>query len=358
MKPFLSTKYIQTAVIVFFLLASTCLPVGAGTIKVATYNVNNLFDAVADGTEYPDYDPRGPYGWDRNMADIKAANIARVLTELKADIVCLQEVESRRALALLLARLRRNNVIYPFSAIADNARTTVKCALVSNCPIIDKQEISPGKDMRNILQVTVKQDRHPLVLFVNHWKSKQGPESRRIVYARALKSAVDRLDPGTDYIIAGDFNTNYDEFISIAGNDRLNDTNGQTGINHILGTIKHNRLVMEKDLKHPERDTKHYNLWLELPPYRRWSYNFFGRKNSLDSLILPASLYDDKGFSYIDDSFDRFVPGFLFDHRGAIFRWQQADKGRGRHLGKGYSDHLPIFALFSTEPVPSKQTHP
>ncbi|CAD7771821.1 MAG: hypothetical protein KIIPBIDF_00327 [Candidatus Methanoperedenaceae archaeon GB50] len=33
-----------------------------------------------------------------------------------------------------------------------------------------------------------------------------------------------------------------------------------------------------------------------------------------------------------------------------IYRWQRDKNGMGRHLGKGYSDHLPIFAYFSTEP--------
>ncbi|MBU4344206.1 MAG: helix-hairpin-helix domain-containing protein [Proteobacteria bacterium] len=26
------------------------------------------------------------------------------------------------------------------------------------------------------------------------------------------------------------------------------------------------------------------------------------------------------------------------------------ESGRGKHLGEGYSDHLPVFAYFSTEP--------
>lgn len=349
MKSIFSRRNRLMAVTVLFLTAIFILPVEAGTIKVATYNVDNLFDAVADGTEYPDYDPRGPFGWGRKMADIKTANIARVLTALKADIVCLQEVESRRALDLLLAALRRNGLDYPFSTLADQADTAVRCAVISTCPIIEKREVSPGHGMRNILQVTVRADRYPLVLFVNHWKSKQGPESLRLLYARALKAAVSRLKPGMDYIIAGDFNADYNEYVTFQHNPRLNDTGGRTGINHILGTVTDDRLVMEKDIRRAHRSGQHYNLWLELPPGRRWSYNFFGRKSSLDSIILPAALYDDKGISYIDNSFDRFVPDFLFNRNGAVFRWQQADHGRGRHLGRGYSDHLPIFALFATE---------
>ena len=355
MKPLFSRKNSLIVVAILFWPAVFSLPVEAGTIKIASYNVNNLFDAVADGTEYPDYDPRGPFGWDSKMAAIKAANIARVLTALGADIVCLQEVESRRALDLLLAALRQNGRDYPFSAVADEADTAVRCAVISTCPILEKREISPGRDMRGILRVTVRAGRYPLVLFVNHWKSKQGPESLCLLYAGALKAAISRLEPGTDYIIAGDFNADYNEYVTFRHNPRLNDTGGRTGINHILGTVTGNRLVTEKDLGQSTGSDRHYNLWLELPPGRRWSYNFFGRKSGLDSIILPAALYDDKGISYIDDSFDRFMPDFLFDPNGAVYRWQQAGHGRGRHLGRGYSDHLPVFALFTTGPPPSNQ---
>lgn len=356
MKPSLwKIKVIKWAIAVLGLLllsAST----DAASLKIATYNVNNLFDAADNGTEYPEYDPNGPYAWNRSMADIKATNIARVLTAMKADVVCLQEIESRQALDLLLNKLKINATPYPYAAIADKSATTVNCAVISTCPIIDQQELSPGENMRAILQVTVEFEHHPLILFVNHWKSKQGPESRRIIYARALKKAIARLDRNTDYIIAGDLNANYDEFITIRDEPRLDDTRGRTGINHVLGTILDNRLVTETDLTRPGRGARHYNLWLELPPDRRWSYVFFGRKNTPDSILLPRGLYDNKGIAYIDNSFDKFDPDFLFDGRGNIFRWQRADKGRGKHLGKGYSDHLPIFALFSTEPFQPRPT--
>ncbi|MEW6080063.1 MAG: endonuclease/exonuclease/phosphatase family protein [Thermodesulfobacteriota bacterium] len=349
MKPSLWKKSVIKWAPAIFCLFVLSVTAGAETIKIATYNVGNLFDAVDDGNEYPEYDPAGPYGWNRDMADTKAANIARVLTALKADIVCLQEVESRRALDLLLNHLQDNGIPYPYSAIADQNKTAVKCAVISSRPIIDRQELSPGKGMRSILQVTARCGQRPLVLFINHWKSKQGPESLRLAYARALRNAVDRLGPGTDYIIAGDFNANYDEFVTLPVEPSLNDTGGVTGINHVLGTIVNNCLVTETDLN-PAATGRRYNLWLELSPDRRWSYLYFDRKNTPDSLILPRALYDGNGIDYVDNSFDKFDPGFLFDGRQNIYRWQRTDRGRGKHLGRGYSDHLPVFALFSTEP--------
>ena len=336
--------------IVLVWLIITGVDVRAGQLKIATYNVDNLFDAVDDGSEYPDYDPNGGCGWGPAMAAVKVANIARVLTGLGADIVCLQEVESRRALDLLLNKLGSLGHPYPHAAMADQAGTTVSCAVISKYPIISQEEISPGKHIRSILKVTVRFEGRPLILFVNHWKSKQGPESRRIVYAEALKKALDRLDRDSDYILIGDFNVNYDEFLTLPDDRRLNDTRGRTGINHVLGTISGRRLVTEADLADAGRVRKHYNLWLEVPAQRRWSHNFFGEKGTLDAILLPRGLYDDRGIAYVDNSFDRYAPDFLFDGRGAIYRWQQDKKGRGRHLGKGYSDHLPVFALFSTDP--------
>jgi len=106
-------------------------------------------------------------------------------------------------------------------------------------------------------------------------------------------------------------------------------------------------MVTEKDLRADLSTRYLYNLWLEPPPHRRWSYYLFGRKGTPDSIIIPATLYDNHGFSYVDDSFDKFAPRYLFRHH-AIFQWQRANFGRGRHLGLGYSDHLPLYAYFST----------
>lgn len=326
-----------------------CVPPAYGlSFKVASYNVENLFDAKKDGTEYPDYVPNGKAGWTAVMATQKAANIARVIDELSADIVCLQEVESRRALQLLLHQLSIRDTAYPYFAIARQHGVAVRCALISMFPITKTRSIVPGPGLRAILQVTVTIDNTPLVIFVNHWKSKTGPESRRLAAAVVLKRRIDSLKPGTDFIITGDFNANYNEYKTFRNSDKLNDTGGVTGINHILGTLIDNRLITETRLTSTGRGL--YNLWLELPLVQRWSHNFFGTKNSLDSIIVPPALYDTHGIAYVDNSFNRFTPGFLFKNR-ALFRWQRKGHGRGIHLGSGYSDHLPVFALFSTMPA-------
>ncbi len=341
------TKPIFSCIIL--LLCSTTF-LEAGTFKVASYNVENLFDLTKDGTEYTEYIPNTGYGWNREIFELKVANIAEVIKDLQADIVALQEVESRNSLIALKNKLKDFGVDYPYFEIADSKGTTVKCAVLSKFPIVEKEEIQISDGFaRSILRVTLDIDGNLLILFINHWKSKRGPESRRITYAKSLKKEIDKLKDNSDFILIGDFNSNYNEYETFRNSSRLNNTAGITGINHILKTVKDSSMVHETVLTEQTSNEYLYNLWLELNRTRRWSYNFFGDKNSLDNIILSRGLYDNKGISYVDNSFDKFDPDYLFK-KNALYRWQRAKSGRGKHLGEGYSDHLPIVAVFSTDP--------
>lgn len=353
------TASMKTIIISILLVLLCCITsIEAKTFKVASYNLENLFDLTRDGTEYQEYIPNTGYGWTEDIANIKYTNIARVIKDMGGDVIALQEVESKKALIRLSDRLKDFGVDYPYLEIADSRATPVKCAVLSKFPIVEKEEIPIGnKVTRNILKITLDIDGNRIILFINHWKSKQGPESMRIAYAKALRREIDKLKEDVDFILIGDFNSNYNEYKTFRNSGRLNDTSGITGINHILRTVKgfgkdsgkDSEMVNEKILTKQAANEYLYNLWLEVSKTRRWSYNFFGKKGSPDNIIISKGLYDDKGISYSDNSFNKFQPDYLFK-RKAIYRWQMAQKGMGRHLGKGYSDHLPISAYFSTEP--------
>jgi len=345
--------------VVMMLLIQVCwfTPIEAKTFRVASYNVENMFDLIHNGTEYTEYIPNTGYGWKKSIFEIKIANIAEVITDMEADVVALQEIESRNALVFLRDTLKAMNADYPYFEIAEAKDTVVKCALLSKFPIIEKDEIQVDDERgRNILRVTLDIDGRRLTLFVNHWKSRSGPESLRMVYASALKKAIDGLDDDADFILIGDFNSDYHEWQSLRDSLRLNDTDGITGINHVLKTVKDAQLVDEKVLTTQTGNEYLYNLWLEVDGRRRWSHNFFGSKNSLDHIIVSKGLYNEGGISYVDNSFDKFDPDYLFKEN-AVYRWQRGKGGKGKHLGQGYSDHLPIFASFSTEPFHFKAYH-
>ncbi|MBF0224118.1 MAG: endonuclease/exonuclease/phosphatase family protein [Desulfobacterales bacterium] len=328
----------------FFVLGNNA---DARIFKFASYNVEALFDIENNGTEYPEYVPNSYSGWNKKIFKIKIENIARVIQNIEADIIALQEIESKTALIALCDELKTKGSNYPYYEIDATRGASIRCAIISKFPIIKKEAVYVDKS-RNILKATIDIDGKHLIIFVNHWKSKKHPESSRIVAAKALKKAIDKLDDDSDFILCGDFNSNYNEYKTLKNNPDLDDTKGKTGINHILCTIHDSKLVNEKKLISQKSNEYLYNLWLEIKSKRRWSYNFFGKKGSLDNIIVSKGLYDNKGISYIDNSFDKFTPNYLF-YKKQIYRWQISDKGKGRHLGKGYSDHLPIFAYFSTE---------
>ena len=318
---------------------------GAETMKIATYNVENLFDLHYDGTEYVEYIPDTSWQWNRAHYDTKLRNIARVIAEMDADVIALQEVESLRALKDLKAAAKRAGCYYPYAAFAGAKNTTVKVALLSKYPIAYAKElpVSASRKQRAILEVKLDLHGTPLYLFVNHWKSKSGPESRRILSAKALKKRLDALGHEQPFVLLGDFNSHYEEYRLFLTERKHNDTNGITGINHVLKTLYEGRAVTPDTLSQCSDCT--YNLWYDLPEKERWTHNFYGQREALDHIIISRGLADGRGIEYVRGSFRRFAPDYLFKKR-ALFRWQRSRKHPLHHTGKGYSDHLPVYALF------------
>ena len=327
--------------IVFFLFSPLFL--FSVELKIASYNVENLFDMHLDGTEYERYIPNQD-NWTALMLTQKLTNISEVICDIDADIIGLQEIENTNALRLLQKSLQKYGCFYPYAKISKKSNSAIQVALLSKILIRASQDIvvSPLWGIRNILEVQLMVDSNPLYIYVNHWSSKRSPESKRILSALALKKRVLELPKESQYILLGDFNSDYNEYVKMKA--KHNDTHGKTGINHVLKSIQKERLLRVSDIE--PNTYQHYNLWLEYAIYQRWSYNFYGKKEGLDAFLLPYTLFDGKGIDYINGSFLVLKKSYLFHKKGYIYRWVYKKK---RHIGEGYSDHLPVFAKFSTE---------
>lgn len=279
----------------------------AQSFSVASYNLFNLFDGTVQGSEYPDFQRN----WSGHSYKQKLDKIVHVLQKLDADIVALQEVENRGVVHKLAQRCG-----YPHFAVTSMEDSAIQLGFLSRFPITYTREIKVPEASRNILQIRVSVQEHTLELFNNHWRSRRGPEKERIAYAKALRK---ELDPSREYILLGDFNSNYDTGFA----DR------PSGIGDILRTQQNKIPLTQSQL----RLSTHYNLWLELPLRQRFSYFYRGRPQTLDAILLPATLFDRKGLSYTDNSFAVFKPEFLI---------------KGKRINKSYSDHLPVYARFHT----------
>ena len=335
----------MTRFVILFIVS--LLSLDAKPFKVASYNVENLFDARYQGTEYEEYIPH-KHNWNERMAEIKLLHTAEVICDLDADILGLQEIENEGILHRLSKLLKRVGCPYRYSAITHKRGASVQVALLSRYPIRKEHDIvvSRAPRVRNILEVEVEAEGYPLTLYVNHWKSKgrEGYESKRILYARALKRALVSLPPERAHILLGDFNSDYNAYETLSAKN--NDTNGRTGFNDILPTRIEGRLVDEAMLLQ-SRQRLYYSLWLELPVGKRWSQKFFGRRGTPDQIVIPHALVDGRGIEYLNNSFGVFHRAYLFTKRGYINRWRYK---HGRHMAKGYSDHLPVYAWFDTVP--------
>ena len=317
---------------------------GEKTVKIANYNLQNLFDLHKDGYEYTEYIPYSRSGWNDKMYNIKRNNLATVIKDIDADIIALEEIESLQALKDLRYTLKRKGLYYPYYKIANAKNTTVKVAVLSKIPFIYTKEIfvTRSYEYRNILEIKVMIENEPLYIFVNHWKSKSGPESKRVLSAKKLRQRIKQLGKNNNIVALGDFNSDYEEYIRFKRKRRHNDTRGVTGLNHILGTVNY----QVDSTKARVQSFDLYNLWYDLnDKEERYSYIYKGDKEALDHILISAALLDKKGLDYKTDSIHPFEKRYLF-RRKSIYRWQLTWKKPHRHLGKGYSDHLPIVAEF------------
>ena len=314
--------------------------------KVASYNVENLFDLKYQGTEYKEYIPCSeakPHSqntkcWNKKAYNKKFNNITKVINDLDSDIIALQEIESQIALKELI----KNTPQYKYHKFLKSKSSSVGVALLSKYPIVKSSSIIVDKNdlyARDILKATVSIKNKLFIIYVNHWRSKRAKESHRVIYATALKNDIDKLDSSIDYIILGDLNSNYNEYQTFKYDKRLNNTYGITGINQILNTTIKGNFISKSDLLTYKKKV-HYNLWLEINEKNRFSSMFKRGYDTPDHIIISPALIDNKNISYIYNSFKVFKPHYLYNNN-KIQRWN-------RYKYSGYSDHLPIYASFST----------
>lgn len=290
--------------------------------KVATYNVENLFDAQKEGCEYEEYIPNNKHGWNESMLQIKIAHLARVIAEIDADIIVLAEVENKEVLQKLNVALGAKAYPYLFYP-TKKERVTIETALLSRFPIDKTSTIAMRDQPRGIHRVSVNIDHKPLDLYINHWPAFIEKENERLVYAKTLRTLLEK-EGNREYIVLGDFNSPYQEQKGHWGSGLV--TSLQAG----------------------DKNAFLYNLWYDLPQEKRYSHSYGKKRTTLDHILIPKTLSDHKQIEYKPASFNVFIRPYMLDEKGNPNRWQISDRGRGIHQGVGFSDHFPVTAIFHT----------
>ncbi|AQW85970.1 putative endonuclease/exonuclease/phosphatase [Campylobacter pinnipediorum subsp. caledonicus] len=272
----------------------------AQTIKIATYNVENLFDGENNGNEYRDF-KIGKSPWDYQKYKHKLANIKEVIKSIDADIIALQEIENEDVLKELI-----KGTDYKFISFKTTKNAPVGLGLISKLrPILTKSFSVAGVKTRDILKVSFEEDEKIFSIFINHFPAfkKNGITSQKKA-ERTLRVA---LENEKNAIVLGDFNSPY-------------------GKKSILNDIQ---------------ITKNYiNLWEFIEPKQRYSFAAYGKKRAIDHILLSPEFMDTKyDFIYVCDSFKVFKNNLL-NNKGFAKTENKEHK---------YSDHLPLVFEISTD---------
>lgn len=193
--------------------------VSGNTIRVATCNALNLFDAYDDPYTTDEATPEKP------RAELQA--LAENLRLLNADVIAFQEVENRgiltRFLEVFLPDMGYQHVVL----IEGNDSRGIDVAVASRIPIgpvtshayMRFADPDGGTDrfQRDFLRVTIEPPGgQPFDVYVVHLKSKSGEDDTepiRMAEARQIRKLLDQrlaADPDAAFLICGDFNDEMD----------------------------------------------------------------------------------------------------------------------------------------------------
>jgi endonuclease/exonuclease/phosphatase family metal-dependent hydrolase len=315
-----------------------------------SYNVENLFDDVRNGSEYREFDP--VHGtWNAEFFKVRVDSIAEVVRKAVpggADVLLLQEIENEHALQIL-AEQGLGGMGYAWRVLVPKKNLAANVAIMSRFPISDVRSLAVGPwkertPVRDIIEATIASGGRTLYVFDNHWKAKTGgvkaTEASRLQSAAVLSRRVREIlaqDPSADILVAGDMNESADEYVRTGrkyqtaliptGETTPQKFAGQSiflsGTTRELGAAG-DRLVL-------------YDPWFELAPARRGSYSYQGEWLTVDHILLSAGLFDSRGWSYRWGSFGPVRLPFLLSTDGVPKKWT------GLSAGRGYSDHLPLL---------------
>lgn len=312
-----------------------------GTVYIASYNVENLFDTINDPTiDDEQFLPSDSSNWNSEKYLTKLQNLAQVIDSMNGgwgpDILGLVEVENRTVIEELVARIK-NGKNYGIVHFESPDGRGIDCAMIYNKQyfILSKADTAvitlPNNwPTRSILHATMLSPKGIAYhFFVNHWPSRRGgqdkSEENRIAAASRLRAEVDKLfaeDPSSNIIIMGDFN----------------DEPTDKSITEVLKAAP----VICDFAEHFPPDAI-YNLSLEKKIAGEGSYKFQGNWSMIDQMFVSGNVLKT---NFICGSYGIFNPAFIQQKGPGKYEGASLPTFGGRRYFGGYSDHFAIYAIF------------
>jgi predicted extracellular nuclease len=312
----------------------------AADLCVASWNVENLFDLDDDpNVEFDeDFTPKSPKKWTQERLDVKLDNLAKIISKMNEgrgpDVLGLEEVENRKVVELLVAKLAPLGRKYEIVHQDSPSDRGIDTALLYDAKVLaladSKFHFVDAEKTRDIVEAKLNRvgagdDAAALYVFVNHWPSRNNDEWQRIMAATVLRKRLDEIldaDPQADVVLVGDFNDEPDN-VAIA---------------KFLRAAKTPEIPTDGTL---------YDTTAPIVGEGKGTFVYDDKWNLLDHIIISPGLLDGEGFAWRTGSSQRLEYPELFFHPrwpGAIPRPSKSYSENNFHKD-GYSDHLAVFCI-------------
>lgn len=321
----------------------TCAQKDKAPLRIAFYNVENLFDLEDDpATNDDDFTPAGKQEWTAERYQTKLDRIGEVVGGMGYPaLLGLCEVENATVLSDLCRsdKLRRQD--YQFVHFDSPDYRGIDVALLYRkkqfrvlssetiqiqfpAELIPEQPDYTTRDILVVQGILAKKD--TVHVIVTHFPSRRGgveaSEPKRLYVAAQIRAKVDAIfaqNPLANIVIMGDFNDEPDNL----------------SVNEILGA----QPIVKKSDPH-----QLYNCFSESDAEGLGSYNYRGNWNMLDQIILSSPFFDGKNRL-------QFSRAEIYRQEKMMYTDDRFGPTPNRTYGGpnyygGYSDHLPVFVEF------------
>jgi len=293
------------------------------SLCIVSWNVQNLFDAKDNGTEYEEY--LSSSGWGKTAYERRLANVETVFGYLPKEtyyIAVLNEIENPNVVEDIIKSGKVADMGFRWYACAGEEDGAIQTAVLSSIPISKAHVHDVGEGLRPVLEVRFETDKGLLVVLAVHYKSNVGG-IEETAQARAVAASVtaqiarevERENPGCLVLVCGDMNEDcWDGGILGRG--------GELPASRTFGRGFWHCFWMDDSL----------SLWPS------GSYLYDETWHCYDNIIISQAGSDGTGYEYSN-------AGVLF--KGVLKTVNSKPNTWDRNLLKGVSDHLPIYVILN-----------